>query len=40
MTGSYSAILGGLLAAYLLGFGVGYAFKLARSIIQIAANSE
>lgn len=40
MTGSYTAILGGLIAAYLLGFGVGVAFRAARSLVEIAANKE
>lgn len=38
MTGSYSAILGGVLAAFLLGYGFGFLLKLAREMVKVAAN--
>lgn len=38
MTGSYSAILGGVLAAFLLGYGLGFLLKAARELVKVAAN--
>jgi len=38
MTGSYSAILGGCLAAFLLGYGVGFTFRAIQTLINVATS--
>lgn len=40
MTGSYSAILGGILGAFLLGYGVGWVFKSARQVVEVATKID
>lgn len=40
MTGSYTGILAGVIAAFLLGYGVGFMFKAARQVVQVAVNSD
>lgn len=40
MTVSNSIILGGVIAAFLLGFGVGFLIKAMRQVVNIAANVD
>lgn len=40
MTGSYTAILAGVIVAFLLGYGVGWLFKAVRHVVEVAANVD
>jgi len=40
MTGSYTGILAGVIAAFLLGYGVGFLFKAMRHVVNVAANVD
>lgn len=40
MSGSYTGILAGVIAAFLLGYGVGWLFKAIRHVVEVAANVD
>lgn len=40
MTGSYTAILGGVISAFLLGFGIGHLYRAAVEVVKIATTAD